>query len=85
VDECKPLPPGAARASAVRESAASAARVSLAAAAYPADLYPCKPPRTRGLHSSTCQHDVSTFGGTRGIQGVFRECLWRGWRGSLVV
>jgi hypothetical protein len=36
----------------------------------------------RGLHSSICQLNVSACGGTRGIQSVFRGCLWRGWRGG---
>jgi hypothetical protein len=39
----------------------------------------------RGLHSSTCQLNVSTFGVTRGIEGVFRHCLKREWRGCLGV
>jgi len=41
--------------------------------------------RVRGLHSSTCQLNVSAFGVTRGIYGVFGECLRRGWKGCLGV
>ena len=39
----------------------------------------------RSLHTSTCRLNVSTFGGTRGIYGVLRDGLRRGWRGCLGV
>jgi hypothetical protein len=35
----------------------------------------------RGLHSSTCQLNVSALGGTRVTWAVFRQCSRRGWRG----
>jgi hypothetical protein len=40
---------------------------------------------TRGLHSSTCQLNVSAFGGTRKNSGVLRDRLRRGWRECLGV
>jgi len=42
-------------------------------------------PAARGLHSFTFQLNVSAFCGIRGVHGVFRGYLWRGWRGRLGV
>jgi len=35
----------------------------------------------RGLHSSTSQLNISALSGIKGILGVLRECLGRGWWG----
>ena len=42
-------------------------------------------PAIRGLHSSTFRLNVRVFCATRGVYGVFRGYLWRGWRGCLSI